>query len=95
MKYLGRAKQRDENEAEIVAALEEDEYIVLRLDEPCDLLCQCPCGVWVPLEVKNPHGKNRSTDKQVELNKRLHRPIAIVHDVDEAYAAMSWDHACG
>ena len=95
MNYTGRAKQRDENEPEIVKALETEGYIVLRLDEPCDLLCQCECGRWMPIEVKNPNGKNRSTKQQVELNERLHHPIPIVRDADEAIGVLFNDHTCG
>jgi len=101
MSMIRRAKQRDENEPEIVEALQADGNIVIRIDEPCDLLVQCPCGVWVLLEVKNPTGKTGTHDregrtkKQADLNRTLHRQIPIVHDRDEAFAAMMWDHNCG
>ena len=100
MSMIRRAKQRDENEPLIVGTLTEEGYIVIRLDEPCDLLVQCQCGTWIPLEVKNPNGKTGTHDregrtkKQAMLNETLFVPIPIVTSAYEALWAMA-QHECG
>ena len=88
-----RAKKRDANEAEIVKALRSQEYIVVRLDDPFDLIVQCPdFGCWHAMEVKNPDGKNQLTENQLEDFARMHHPPSVVRSVEDARNAIVHDH---
>ena len=87
--FTQHAKKRDLNEPEIVVALRALGYVVILLDEPCDLLVQCSCGQWQPLEVKNLAGRGRRlTSKQTLTLDVLHLPIPVVTNVEEARIAM-------
>jgi len=83
-----RAKKRDANESEIVAYLRKVGYFVVIMDDPFDLIVQCQCGRWIPMEVKNPFGKNKLTDNQVDDYAKMHKPPHVVRSCDDARAAM-------
>jgi hypothetical protein len=60
------AKQRDANEPEIIARLENDGYSVWQIDVPCDLLV----GQWGRthlVEVKNPDGRGTRLTRQQRI----------------------------
>ena len=83
------AKQRDKNEGHIVEVLRAFGFVVILLDEPCDLLIQCPCGGWIPLEIKNPKGRGkRRSRKQKDTMSTLHRPFPLVTTVHGALTQM-------
>ena len=99
MSLARRAKRRDENEAEIVAALRQLGCLVWQLDEPCDLLV-----VWKGqkhlLEVKNPDGKAKNrrkvlTKRQRETWKQWGEHITIVKSLSEAFRAIGAEVAGG
>ena len=75
------AKRRDENEPEIIQALEAIGCTVESLDEPCDLLVGRG-AVALLLEVKMPGG--RKTVKQKKFAARWKGPYRIVTTADEA-----------
>ena len=75
-----RAKQRDENEPEIIEAIFALGWYVERMEQPVDLLCRCwVCGAWELVEVKNLNGKSRRkggnmlTDAQMDFADRARR----------------------
>ena len=75
----GYARARDDNEQSIVDAISAEEFIILRTDEPADLLIQCKHGFWTPIEIKNLDASHpKTTLKQKRLAERLFRPIPIV-----------------
>jgi len=77
------AQKRDSNEAEIVQALEAIGATVQRLDI-FDLLVGYR-GRSHLIEVKNPLGKNKLTDVQIEFIKTWRgSPLHIVRDVETA-----------
>jgi hypothetical protein len=87
------AKQRDANEAEIVAALEAVGATVERLDTPVDLLVGYR-GRNFLLEVKAPLGPRggrsagRYTDDQAEWHRSWRGQRAVVRSVDDALRAI-------
>lgn len=84
MKYKQYNKKRDDNELEIVQALERAGCVVYRLDQPFDLLVGF-AGITHAIEVKNPKGKNRLQKGQVEFFEKWNgRPVEIVTTADEA-----------
>jgi hypothetical protein len=80
------AKQRDENEPEIVAALEAIGCTVHRLDQPCDLLVGRGAKN-ILLEVKNPlkpKGDQKLTDGQKKFEEGWRGQFAVVKTPEEA-----------
>lgn len=78
------AKRRDENEKEIVAALEKAGCAVVRLDMPCDLLVSCrarPAYNWL-IECKVPGGT--LTPKQKDFVRDWPGQIRVVETAEEA-----------
>lgn len=78
------AKRRDDNEKEIVAALEKAGCTVVRIDTPCDLLVSCrarPAINWL-LEVKVPGG--RLTKPQKDFVRDWPGQIRVVESAEEA-----------
>ncbi len=63
------AKRRDENEADIVKALESIGCTVYPLDMPCDLLC-ARGGFNILLEIKNP-AKPKKDRQKTKMQKRF------------------------
>ncbi len=63
------AMRRDENEPEIIAALESIECTVYQMDQPCDLLCGRG-GKNILIEVKNPN-KPKADRKKTKAQKRF------------------------
>jgi len=86
--YTRRNAKTDANQKEIVDALTALGVDVYQIDKPVDLLCGVN-GITFLLEVKNRDGKNRVTKAQAEFIETWRgRPVAIVHDVDEAITAV-------
>ncbi|MCP4256754.1 MAG: hypothetical protein GY774_04405 [Planctomycetes bacterium] len=83
MKRQAYAKKRDANEPEIVEALEKIGASVERLDL-FDLLVGYKGRTYM-MEVKNPLGKNKLTESQIELMKTWKgSPLHIVRDAETA-----------
>lgn len=86
--YTRRNAKTDANQKEIIDALTAHGVSVVQIDKPVDLLCGVN-GLTFLLEVKNRDGKNRITKAQAEFIETWRgRPVAIVHDVDEALVAL-------
>lgn len=87
--YKARKKKRDDNELEIVQALEAvPGVMVVPLDKPVDLLCGY-AGKTYLLEVKNPDGANRiETAQQEFFDAWPGSPVIVVRNVAEAMAAL-------
>lgn len=77
------AKQRDDNEPEIIAALESIGCTVYSLDEPVDLLVGRGAKN-ILLEIKNVHGRNRNTEKQDKFLASWKGQVAVVRTPEEA-----------
>jgi hypothetical protein len=76
------AVRRDENEPEIVSALEKVGAVVAKMSKPCDLLVRFRYQFF-PMEVDNPKSKYRKRSKeQLQTLQRL--GIPMVRTVDEA-----------
>lgn len=87
VKRLSHAKRRDENELEIVHALEQIGCHVTRLDDPFDLLVGYR-GRDFKMEVKMPRGT--LTDDQVDyIADNRGAPLHVVTTVDQAIAVVS------
>lgn len=86
--YKGRNAKTDANQKEIIDALTVAGCTVVQIDKPVDLLVGRH-GLTFLLEVKNREGKNRLTKAQEEFIETWRgRPVAVVHDVDEALSAV-------
>ena len=83
---MNYAMRRDENEREIVAALEQAGVHVWRLHTPCDLLC-FRLGRFYALEVKTPEAR---PDKRQEAQTELLRVTGcpIVRTPEQALRAV-------
>ena len=81
-KYASSPHRKDDNEAEIVAALEK---IGCRVYDklPVDLLVECR-GRWFLVECKNPLGLNRTTKRQDEFFEITRAPAGIARDAEGA-----------
>lgn len=79
---VGQSRKRDDNEAEIVAALRKLGVTVHRIsgEGVPDLLCFHPRVGWQPLEVKASKGTLTRAQKIAFLGA----PYGIVRNVDEA-----------
>ena len=80
------AMKRDENEGEIIAALESCGCTVYPMDLPCDLLVGRG-AVNILIEVKNPNkpkGDRKKTPAQVEFFKTWKGQIRICETAEEA-----------
>ena len=81
------AMKRDENEPEIIAALESCGCTVYPLDFPCDLLVGRG-AVNILIEIKNPNALNRVKDKktpaQREFFKTWKGQVRICETAEEA-----------
>ena len=84
---MRRSAKRDHNESAIVQALKKAGCQVWRVSGAAlpDLLVLTPGGSWQPLEVKNPHGKNRQTAAQA----RALAPWLVVRTPEEALRATN------
>ena len=87
--------RRDGNQRLIVQVLEGVNRVVLVLEHPLDLVVEsrCACGRkgWLPMEVKNPNGRNRLTENQVAFIAMCEEkglPIAVVRNDIEALEAV-------
>ena len=84
------AKQRDENEKEIVAALESIGCTVVRLDTPVDLLVGRG-GKNILLEIKNsqlPPSRRKKTKAQREFFAHWKGQVRVVETVEEAISVV-------
>lgn len=63
---MRRAARRDANEPGLVALARQIGALCWPLDEPVDWLVWWR-GSWHPTEIKNPDGKNRYTEQQVQF----------------------------
>lgn len=85
---MGRFRKQhgtDLNQGEIVKALEKIGCRVYEIEKPVDLLVDHPAGLWILVEVKNKHGKNRLTPAQEKFFEAGPRgPTVIVRDAVEA-----------
>ena len=63
---MRRAAKRDANEPDVIQALELSGCQVWPISSAGgpDLLVLTPQGAWLPLEIKNPAGRNRATARQ-------------------------------
>lgn len=80
------AKQRDENEAEIIGALESIGCTVFPLDRPCDLLVGRGAKN-ILLEIKNPEkpkGDQKLTPGQRKFRDMWKGQFAVVKTAEEA-----------
>lgn len=77
------AKKRDENEAEIISALEAIGCTVEQLDTPCDLLVGRGAKN-ILIEVKNPERHHKKTPAQIEFFKFWKGQVRIVETAAEA-----------
>ena len=86
-----RDAKRDENEPEIVRALESEGHYVERIDEPGDLVVwNHEQERWHVLEVKMPDG--RLTPRQREFRKdHPDIPVPIVRTDEEAKRTVAGD----
>lgn len=82
------AKKRDDNESEIVKALEKLGAKVHRIDQPVDLLVDFRRR-WYLVEVKNAEGRDRLTDAQEELMRTAQAPVFVVRTALEAVKKIS------
>ena len=88
-----RAKKRDANEGAIVELLRDEKFIVVRMDDPFDLIVQCPeFGCWHAIEVKNPDGRNQLTKNQIDDFDRMHRAPTIARTPGDALTGITEDH---
>ena len=93
MSLSRRAKRRDENEPDVVQALELCGAYVVRLDTPCDLLVGFR-GRWWLLEVKDggkPPSERGLTRAQTGFRDDCQThglPFAVVEDVSAALAEI-------
>lgn len=87
--FQGRARKRDANEPEIIAALEAvPGVVVVSQDKPVDLMVGY-MGVTYNLEVKNPKGKNRiEPDQQAFFDEWTGRPVVVVRSPEDALEAI-------
>lgn len=84
------AQRKDENQAEIVAALERIGADVFVLHEPADLLVGM-AGRTLLVEIKNPKkppSKRRLTPAQVKFHAQWRGHKAVVHTPEQAIAAV-------
>jgi len=83
--------RRDENEKEIITALESIGCTVYPMDQPCDLLVGRG-GKNILIEIKNPSkpkGDRKKTDAQREFFASWKGQVRIVETVDEAIALIT------
>lgn len=87
--YMKRARKRDANEPEIIAALESIPGVtVVPIDKPVDLVVGYQ-GITHLLEVKNPKGKNRiEPDQRDFMDTWQGRPVVIVRSPQDALQAI-------
>lgn len=84
------ALRKDENQAEIVTALERIGCSVVVMHEPCDLLVGYR-GKSMLLEIKNPNqppDKRKLTRNQVIFQADWRGHYVVVQSIDEAIAAV-------
>lgn len=85
------AMRRDENEPEIIVALEAIGCTVYQMDQPVDLLVGRG-AVNILMEVKNPakpKGDRKKTPAQQDFFKNWNGQVRIVETVDEAIALVT------
>lgn len=85
-----RAARRDDNEPEIVAALEAASVDVVRISTPCDLIAG-RAGVTYLLEIKNPDqppSKRKLKPEQLLFLNNWRGQYAVVETVDDALRAV-------
>ncbi|MGH8259826.1 MAG: hypothetical protein ACREUG_09060 [Steroidobacteraceae bacterium] len=66
MRRAAHLMARDANEPELVTLARQIGAHMERINEPVDWLCGFR-GKWVPVEIKNPDGKNRYQEQQVRF----------------------------
>ena len=83
---MRRAAKRDANEPHVIEALERAGGQVWPISSAGgpDLLVLTPQGTWLPLEVKNPAGRNRATARQTAARA----PWPIIRTPEEAVALL-------
>lgn len=92
---MRRAAKNDDNQAAIIKALNRVGVSVEVIRKPVDLLVHCrascphcgsevPWGKTLPVEVKNPDGKDTITKEQAEFIARWPGPVPIVRSEEEA-----------
>ena len=85
------AKSRDDNEGDILKALEAIGCSVFRLDVPCDLLCGYRGRTYI-LEVKNPDqpkSARKKTKAQDKFFAEWNGQIDIVESAEQAIRIVS------
>lgn len=82
------AKKIDANQPAIIKALEACAVKVCVLSKPVDLLCCRQDKVLFLLEVKNPEGKNETTQEQAEFMATWPGDVFIVRTPQEALRAV-------
>lgn len=94
---MRRAAKRDDNEREIIKAMEAVGCLVQQLsqgDGVPDLLVGCPSGKLIVVEVKDgakPRSGRKLTEKELAWHSRWSRfPVFIVETVDDAVKASRW-----
>jgi len=75
--------KRDDNESDIIKALEAIGCSVFKLDTPCDLLCGYRRRTYL-LEVKNPQGNRKKTKTQEKFFAEWNGQIDIVESAEQA-----------
>lgn len=92
MKNVGYARKRDDNEPEIIAALEEIGCTVFPLDKPLDLLVGRDGETYL-LEVKNgaqyKSWQRVTPDQQEFLDTWTGGPATVVNSIESALAAVT------
>lgn len=86
-RFFAKQHATDANEPEIVEALEEMGCTVFSIERPVDLLVEFE-RIWIVLEVKNPAGRNRMEDEQIEFFKDVRAPAYVVRSPAEAKSAV-------
>ena len=83
---MRRAAKRDANEPDVIEALERAGCQVWPISSAGgpDLLVLTPQGRWLPLEVKNPAGRNRPTRRQTAQAA----PWPVIRTPEEALALL-------
>jgi len=87
--------KRDANDGTLLAYGERCGFVMVRVGEPCDFFVGV-AGLWFPVEIKNPDGKDQLSDAQKDFRKLciargLPPPMIwrTTADIDEAWRRLS------
>lgn len=84
---FAKSHATDFNQADIILALEKIGCHCHEIERPVDLLIEFR-GLWILIEVKNKKGRNKLTPDQGRFFRKVKAPAFIVHDIEEAVAAV-------